>query len=386
MVNACIRPLLCLLTACLAATPSLAAGPAAPWTFAVSGDSRNCGNVVMPAIAAAVHAEGGRFYWHLGDLRRIRGADEDYVRERRFVQAAPTMGEYWADAWPDFLDHQVRAFGATPFFLGIGNHETIDPKTREEFRATFSALLDRPELGRQRRADGRRLPLPSAESLPPTYYHWVVGGVDFINLDNATGDSFDEGQLRWFDSLVAADLRNRRIRTLVVGMHEALPHSLAAGHSMCSSDVGIESGEHVYETLVDARKHGKHVYVLASHSHFYLEDIFATDYWRDPSHGGTVLPGWIVGTAGAARYPLPPEVSPGPGARSHVYGYLTGRVAPGGDVSFNFHELDEADLQRSRPADYEPADVSFCFAENPPPERLGTAPPSPPCLGHAHEN
>jgi hypothetical protein len=26
-----------------------------PWTFAVSGDFRNCGDVVMPAIAAGVH-------------------------------------------------------------------------------------------------------------------------------------------------------------------------------------------------------------------------------------------------------------------------------------------------------------------------------------------
>ena len=26
----------------------------APWRFAVSGDSRNCGDVVMPAIAAGV--------------------------------------------------------------------------------------------------------------------------------------------------------------------------------------------------------------------------------------------------------------------------------------------------------------------------------------------
>ncbi len=29
----------------------------------------------MPAIAAAVHANGDPFHWHLGDLRRTRGAD-----------------------------------------------------------------------------------------------------------------------------------------------------------------------------------------------------------------------------------------------------------------------------------------------------------------------
>ena len=39
------------------------------WTFAVSGDSRNCGDFVMPAIAARVKAQKDAFYWHLGDFR-----------------------------------------------------------------------------------------------------------------------------------------------------------------------------------------------------------------------------------------------------------------------------------------------------------------------------
>ena len=34
-----------------------APGTPVPWTFAVSGDSRNCGDFVMPAIAAKVKAE-----------------------------------------------------------------------------------------------------------------------------------------------------------------------------------------------------------------------------------------------------------------------------------------------------------------------------------------
>jgi hypothetical protein len=41
------------------------------WRFAVSGDSRNCGDVVMPGIAAGVLKEGPAFYWHLGDFRKI---------------------------------------------------------------------------------------------------------------------------------------------------------------------------------------------------------------------------------------------------------------------------------------------------------------------------
>jgi hypothetical protein len=39
------------------------------WKFAVSGDSRNCGDIVMPAIAAGVLKSGAEFYWHLGDFR-----------------------------------------------------------------------------------------------------------------------------------------------------------------------------------------------------------------------------------------------------------------------------------------------------------------------------
>ena len=54
-----------------ASTGQAATGQAAtaPWTFAVSGDSRNCGDFVMPAIAAKVKAENDAFYWHLGDFR-----------------------------------------------------------------------------------------------------------------------------------------------------------------------------------------------------------------------------------------------------------------------------------------------------------------------------
>ncbi|MGC1169815.1 MAG: hypothetical protein WA886_12990, partial [Candidatus Acidiferrales bacterium] len=49
----------------------------APWSFAVSGDSRNCGDVVMPAIAAGVLKDNASFYWHLGDFRKNSDFDED---------------------------------------------------------------------------------------------------------------------------------------------------------------------------------------------------------------------------------------------------------------------------------------------------------------------
>ena len=53
------------------------------WTFAVSGDSRNCGDVVMPAMAADASKHNVSFYWHLGDLRWITAPDQDFVQRTR---------------------------------------------------------------------------------------------------------------------------------------------------------------------------------------------------------------------------------------------------------------------------------------------------------------
>src|ERR1035438_248937 len=57
------------------------ATPASPvsWAFAVSGDSRNCGDFVMPAIAAKVKAENDVLYWHLGDFRWMSQPDQDLI-------------------------------------------------------------------------------------------------------------------------------------------------------------------------------------------------------------------------------------------------------------------------------------------------------------------
>ena len=50
------------------------------------------------------------------------------------------------------------------------------------------------------------------------YYHWIRGAVDFINLDNATEDQFDDAQMDWFEQL-SRDSKNSEIRSVVVGMH-----------------------------------------------------------------------------------------------------------------------------------------------------------------------
>lgn len=201
--------------------------------------------------------------------------------------------------------------------------------------------------------------------------------MDFINLDNAADDTFDVAQLAWFDALVDADVANAAITTLVVGMHESLPYSKSDAHSMCVTHSGRESGTHVYARLVEAQRKAKHVYVLASHSHFYLANTYDTEHWRDPANGGVVLPGWVVGTAGAVRYPLPAGVAAGADAREHVYGFLTGTVKSGGAIDFVFHQLDEPELQSARSSDYGADDVSFCVAQNPDPQALNASRPKP---------
>src|SRR6476659_9624514 len=107
------------------------------WSFAVSDDSRNCGDVVMPAIAADATKHNVSFYWHLGDLRLISGPDQDFI-EQRVVQGKTTnLAIYQKEAWSDFIENQIKPWGDVPFYLGIGNHETIPPKTRALFIETF---------------------------------------------------------------------------------------------------------------------------------------------------------------------------------------------------------------------------------------------------------
>jgi hypothetical protein len=304
-----------------------------PWTFAVSGDSRNCGDFVMPAIAAKVKAENDAFYWHLGDFRWMSSIDQDL---ESMLPAGTHLSkpEYEQRAWDDFLQHQIAAFGSFPVFLGRGNHENVKPMTREGYIAKFSSLLTRPEIAAQRTADG-----DSGDVEP--WYHWARNGVDFITLDNASHDEFSDAQLRWLRGVLDRDLAaNSGIHTIVTGMHEALPHSVSSDHGMDDWDLGIHTGELVYTWLFDAQAAGKHVYILASHSHYYSPNIFDTPYWKQ--HSSNVVPGTIIGSAGAHRYQLPKGADKA--SKTNIYGYLQGTVKADGTIDFALHELSEADL------------------------------------------
>ncbi|MGC2695613.1 MAG: hypothetical protein WA738_07465 [Candidatus Angelobacter sp.] len=328
----------------------------ADWSFAVSGDSRNCGDVVMPAIAAEAIKDHASFYWHLGDLRLISGADEDYQHEPEHRAQSVAKDAYLKDAWDDFIQSQLSAFGSTPVFVGIGNHETIPPKTREQFAEKFAKWLDDPVLKKQRLADN------PADAGPKTYFHWTQGGVDFIYLDNATQDQFSPEQVSWLEGVVQRASGNPDVVTLVLGMHAALPDSVARGHSMSDWAVGTESGRRVYTDLLNfSKKTHKHVYLLASHSHFFMSGIFNSDYWH--SNGGD-LPGWIVGTAGAVRYALPPDAPRAKEARTQIYGFLLGTVHGDGEIDFTFKEVKRPDIPEAVVKRFTPDFVNYCFEKN----------------------
>ncbi|HET9696618.1 MAG TPA: hypothetical protein VFP40_07105 [Terriglobales bacterium] len=322
--------------------------------FAVSGDSRNCGDVIMPLIAADAHSQGAQFYWHLGDLRAMYDIDQDMGM--RAGQPHMTISEYANAAWPDFIENEISAFGTMPFYLGIGNHETYLGKTRADFIGQFADWLNSPTLQAQRLKDDPK------DHRVKTYFHWIQGGVDFIYLDNATPDQFDAMQMAWFTQVLARAETNKDVHSVVVGMHAVLPDSLTPGHSMNDWPQGAESGRKVYAQLLAFReKTKKPVYALASHSHFFVANVFNTEANRTKK---TVIPGWIVGTAGAFRYNMPPTVSEADQAKTGVYGYLLGAADAKGGIKFEFREVKESELSPEARQKFGPALLDYCFQQN----------------------
>src|SRR5437016_3164318 len=330
------------------------ASAAADWTFIVSGDSRNCGDVVLPSIAAAAHERRAAFYWHLGDLRWMVEVDEDY----KAIHPRTNLKHYLGTAWDDFVENQIGPFGDTPFFVGIGNHETILPGMRSKFVRKFAPWLDVPVLRQQRLLDDPQ------DVNPHTYYHWHRDGIDFIYLDNASFLQFDRRQRRWLRRVLQHDAAAADVTAVVVGMHKALPDSVAAGHSMNESPIGTSTGREVYAQLLDLQR-SKPVYVLASHSHYYMSGIYDTPYWR--AHGGG-LAGWIVRTGGARRYPLPQEQFAKHDHRAHAYGYFMARVKPAAAaqrIEFSFVEVSEPEVPSPVTQRFGSTLVHQCYAGNP---------------------
>jgi hypothetical protein len=363
-----LTPAALLVLACAPARaqgPPAAATPApstpAPWYFAVSGDSRDCGDLIMPKIARAIaddRAAPAAFYWHLGDFRRMFGPDCDVVA-RTYpgwdCKARPEeqlgwgeMNRYLEIAWDDFIARQIEPFAPTPVFLGIGNHELGAGRTRADFQRKFQRWLTAGPIHNQRVLEA----LDHFYSVDgDTYYHFVWNGVDFINLDNADPASFSPAQLAWLATVLNRDAKDPAVKTIVAGMHEALPYSRQRGHAMDASCQGLCSGQQAYDLLHRAQTvAGKHVYVFASHSHLFVDKLFET-----PEHDGQVLPGWVIGTAGAEQYR--PETEP------TQYGYALVAVEPDGTLDVRFREVtrDSPPLASGPGAENLTA---FCFDRN----------------------
>ncbi|HXN18476.1 MAG TPA: hypothetical protein VN875_09115 [Candidatus Binatus sp.] len=355
----------------LAAAASAQQASEDTWRFAVSGDSRNCGDVVMPTIAESVLQHQVEFYWHLGDFRVGYDIDEDM---RNQYGDKLTVDDYTHDAWGDFLSNQIAPFGKLPIYLGIGNHELYrDGKGKEDeshadFITQFHYWLDKPELRKQRLSDD-----PKNGSLN-AYYHWKKRPVDFIYLDNSKDEGFDKDQLAWLEGVLKKDKTEQDVLAVVVGMHRALPNSFACGHSM-NGDPGtspdanrssLESGRAAYKYLLDFQSAAhKRVYVLASHSHFFMQDIFDTPYWKNSSEKDRgVLDGWLIGTAGAKRYRLPDNLPSATLAITYTYGYLLARVHGDGTVNFEFQQITEDDVPPDVKTRYGKKFVDVCFLAN----------------------
>jgi len=335
------------------------------WYFAVSGDSRDCGDLIMPKIAQAI-ADNRKnapveFYWHLGDLRALYRRDCDMaMRQDPSFQCPPKLlkdesqtvrNEYLSQAWPDYISNQIQPFQTrdVPFYLGIGNHELIG-RTRDQFREQFKEWLTKPTLQQQRKSD-RQKGIASIDG--DTYFHFIRKGVDIIYLDNANiyddqnpnnqDPGFSAAQLTWLDLVLKKDEADSQIKTIIVGMHAALPESSSKSHAMDRNCASFCAGKRAYERLRITQSKGKKVYVLASHSHYFEEYIYDT-----PEHGGHGLPGWIIGTAGAEQYR--PEIK---------YGYLLVEVTSDGTIHNSFQRV----YSDSVPVGPEGL-TKYCFEQN----------------------
>jgi hypothetical protein len=330
------------------------APPRAPWVFVVSGDSRNCGDLVMPVIAGQAKKLNPLFYWHLGDFRWMSKRDED-MRSKYLL--APLQGNYRTIAWPNFLNAQIVPFRPVRVYVGIGNHELLGGKKRRDYLETFKAYLPAPGLHAPQ----------SGNKVESVDYRWTVARVDFIYLDNASTKKFDAEQLRWFREVLDQDEKDGNVKTVVVGMHAALPGSLAVNHSMDQyRPEGRERAVTLYKDLVTARnKYHKNIYILASHAHYYADDVFNAPYWQENGGPQGILPGWIVGTAGARFYQLPQGVPNQPKHRmANVYGYVLATVGTDNKIGFEFHEIHEADIRAALAPGYRDALVQFCVEKN----------------------
>jgi hypothetical protein len=96
-----------------------------------------------------------------------------------------------------------------------------------------------------------------------------------------------------------------------------------------------------------------------------MDNVYNTVCHRNPPE--EVIPGWIVGTAGALRYRLPADVSGATEHKTDVYGYLLATVSPDGTIRFEFKQVNESDVTEFTRKDYKDEFIHGCFSGKSPP-------------------
>src|SRR6202012_1232789 len=82
---------------------------------------------------------------------------------------------------------------------------------------------------------------------------------------------------------------------------------------------------------------------------------------------GGVLPGWLIGTAGAEHYSVPPEGKSFTTWAENEYGDAVGRVTPGGgahSIDVQFVPVKSKDLDSGATSEFGADAIDFCFSGN----------------------
>ena len=129
---------------------------------------------------------------------------------------------------------------------------------------------------------------------------------------------------------------------------------------MNESAQGERSGSEVYEMLWHAQNSAhKRVYILASHSHFYMENIFDTPDWK-----GKVLPGLDRRNCGSGSLSAPAETGPSQHAMTDIYGYLDRHCVSRRSHFVRVPETQSRKTCTRRTPEDPNALVGWCFEEN----------------------
>jgi hypothetical protein len=88
------------------------------------------------------------------------------------------------------------------------------------------------------------------------------------------------------------------------------------------------------------------------------------DAYNTACHKGDVLPGWIMGSAGAVRYRLPADRALSTIDKTDVYGYLLATVAPDGAITFQFREVKQTDIPAGVVKEFSQEQVTWCYEQN----------------------